>query len=57
MPLAVIMEGSVLTAAWTEISEGVTQLATGDYTKFMILLPIAAIVIGISKGMFSRKRR
>ena len=48
---------TILTEAWTEISTGVTQLMGNDYTKLMIILPIAGTVIGIAKGIFRGKRR
>lgn len=48
---------TILGPAWTEITTGVTQLMGNDYTKLMIILPVAALVIGIAKGVFSRRRR
>lgn len=48
---------TILTAAWTEITTGVTQLMANDYTKLMIILPIASTVIAIAKGIFRGKRR
>ena len=46
---------TILTAAWTEITTGVTQLMGNQYTALMLTLPIAALVIGITKGMFRRR--
>ena len=46
---------SILTAAWTEITNGVTMLMGNEYTKLMIILPVASTVIGISKGIFPRQ--
>ena len=50
---------SVLGAAWTEITAGVTAISGNDFSKLgIILLPLAATVLGIAKGMFrSRGRR
>lgn len=48
---------TILAAAWTEITNGVTMLMGNDYTKLMIILPIAGTVIGITKGIFRGKRR
>lgn len=48
---------SILGAAWVEITTGVSQLMGNDYTKLMIILPIAGTVIGIAKGIFRGKRR
>lgn len=48
---------TILTAAWNEITNGVTMLMGNDYTKLMIILPLASTVIGIAKGIFRGKRR
>ena len=50
---------SVLGAAWTEITAGVQAITGNDFAKLgVILLPLAATVLGIAKGMFrSRGRR
>lgn len=48
---------TILTAAWDEITNGVTVLMGNDYTKLMIILPIAGTVIGIAKGIFRGRRR
>lgn len=55
-PMALEGTTSVLTAAWTEITDAVTQLMANQYTALMITLPIAALVIGIAKGMFRKKK-
>lgn len=49
--------GTILTAAWTEITNGVTMLMGNDYTKLMIILPIAGTVISIAKGIFRGRHR
>lgn len=48
---------TILTAAWTEITNAVSQLMANNYTALMITLPIAGTVIGIAKGMFRGRRR
>ena len=52
------MEGatSILSAAWAEVTEAVTQIMGNQYMALMITLPILALVVGIAKGMFQRKK-
>lgn len=48
--------GTILTAAWTEITNAVTQIMGNQYMALMVTIPIAAAVIGVAKGMFRKKK-
>lgn len=47
---------SLLTGAWTEILNGVTQIMSNSTAALGLTLPMAGLVIGIAKKMFRRSR-
>lgn len=47
---------SVLTTAWTEVLNGVTQIMSNSTAALGLTLPMVGLVIGICKKMFRRSR-
>ena len=49
---------SVLTAAWTEITAGISVITGDTYALLgIVLLPLAGKVLGITKGLWRGRRR
>lgn len=52
------MEGTtILSAAWTEVTTGITQIMNNQYAALGLTLPLVGLVIGIAKRLFTRGRR
>lgn len=48
---------SVLTAAWTEVTNAVTTIMADNVAKLTLLLPLVGTVIGVARRLFVRKSR
>lgn len=48
--------GSVLTTAWTEIMNGVTQIMSNNVAALGLTLPIVGLVISVAKRLFRSRR-
>lgn len=47
---------SVLSTAWTEVMNGVTQIMNNNVAALGLTLPMVGLVIGIAKKLFRRSR-
>lgn len=47
---------SVLTAAWTEVTNGVTQIMAQPVAALGLTLPIVGMVISIAKRLFRSRK-
>ena len=47
---------SVLTSAWTEVLNGVSQIMSDNTAALGLTLPMVGLVIGIAKKLFRRSR-
>lgn len=48
---------TILGSAWTEVTNGITEIMSNNYAALGITLPLVGVVIGIAKRLFSRGRR
>lgn len=47
---------SVLGAAWTEVTAGITAIMGNNYAALGITLPLVGVVIGIARRLFRGRR-
>lgn len=48
---------SFLSTVWAEITLAVTNLMGNNYTALMLTIPVAGMVIGLTKSIFRSRRR
>lgn len=47
---------TILGGAWTEVTNGITEIMSNNYAALGLTLPLVGVVIGIAKKLFRRSR-